>query len=652
MKQQKPSIHYYSKPGGRSPASVVLGLAVALLVGASGAYLIHSSSANGGGGPLIYVATNPAGVANACWDVQLSWDNSNWADYGTRCTDSSGQYVMDSQYTYYRITATTVPAGYGFKQWCLPSGTCTSNQTIYFASSAYANQHIYMSLSAPPAPPSGPRLSVSGSTGSSIGLVWSAGSSGSYGSISGYQIRRDNSYLTTAAAGSTGYTDTGLGCGQTHNYSVTLVTSGGATASSNTVTGATSACPSPAPSGGGTSTGTASKPVSPVSAASGGAAQQPKVVIAPAQPPSAPNGFAADVVSGKVIQLSWNAGLAGAGVQNYALDRSTDNVTWQPLATPLGTSYTDTTADFDTHYYFRVREVDTDGATSDYATTEVTTGRFTSTAGSIQSDDRLVTAAIPDGAFGQPVNCSITSVSDGPPSIPTRSLLAGPYSVLCVAADGSTVTGFAEPLRVTMKLGSLAKGHDSFAVQLFGDDGTGSDAHAAFDARHNTLSFKLDSSKSFAAYGTKRASLWPAVFKGLMLLLAFAGTVGVIVYLRRTRPGRPLPLAGHLSLPAAATDPSATAMFEQAVNKPNCTHLNMARQVQPQSTGCAECIAEHTHWKSLRICLSCGHVGCGEDSSGQHARKHYEQSGHPLIYEYGNPAGDAIGWCYIDQTYI
>jgi hypothetical protein len=120
-----------------------------------------------------------------------------------------------------------------------------------------------------------------------------------------------------------------------------------------------------------------------------------------------------------------------------------------------------------------------------------------------------------------------------------------------------------------------------------------------------------------------------------------------------------LPFSGGSYSPAAratvAAGPApltAEQEFKQALAKPDCSHLGMAQQVIPSSQGCYECEQQHTHWNSLRICLICGHVGCSDDSPEQHALKHFHATGHPLIYEYGNPAGNTIGWCYIDQTYI
>jgi hypothetical protein len=44
-----------------------------------------------------------------------------------------------------------------------------------------------------------------------------------------------------------------------------------------------------------------------------------------------------------------------------------------------------------------------------------------------------------------------------------------------------------------------------------------------------------------------------------------------------------------------------------------------------------ECLASSGWWLHLRRCAQCGHVGCCDTSPSQHARRHSEESGHPII---------------------
>ena len=52
-------------------------------------------------------------------------------------------------------------------------------------------------------------------------------------------------------------------------------------------------------------------------------------------------------------------------------------------------------------------------------------------------------------------------------------------------------------------------------------------------------------------------------------------------------------------------------------------------------------------WVHLRMCQSCGHVGCCDNSEGKHATAHYQETGHPLIRS-AEP-GEDWSWCYIDD---
>jgi len=52
---------------------------------------------------------------------------------------------------------------------------------------------------------------------------------------------------------------------------------------------------------------------------------------------------------------------------------------------------------------------------------------------------------------------------------------------------------------------------------------------------------------------------------------------------------------------------------------------------EPSGTGCAECLAAGLWWFHLRRCAECGHIGCCDSSPNQHASKHHEETGHPVI---------------------
>jgi uncharacterized UBP type Zn finger protein len=80
-----------------------------------------------------------------------------------------------------------------------------------------------------------------------------------------------------------------------------------------------------------------------------------------------------------------------------------------------------------------------------------------------------------------------------------------------------------------------------------------------------------------------------------------------------------------------------------------CSHLDQAREVEPSSQSCDECLLSGDKWVHLRICLTCGHVGCCDNSKNKHATRHYHETGHPLIQSF--QPGEDWTWCYIDQVY-
>ncbi|MGI8677159.1 MAG: Na+/H+ antiporter [Jatrophihabitans sp.] len=81
----------------------------------------------------------------------------------------------------------------------------------------------------------------------------------------------------------------------------------------------------------------------------------------------------------------------------------------------------------------------------------------------------------------------------------------------------------------------------------------------------------------------------------------------------------------------------------------DCEHLRDAPQVTQARTpnGCEECLREGTRWVHLRLCLSCGHVGCCDSSVGKHALGHYAKTGHPVMRSI--EPGEAWRWCYVDD---
>jgi uncharacterized UBP type Zn finger protein len=80
-----------------------------------------------------------------------------------------------------------------------------------------------------------------------------------------------------------------------------------------------------------------------------------------------------------------------------------------------------------------------------------------------------------------------------------------------------------------------------------------------------------------------------------------------------------------------------------------CSHLDQIHDVTPHTpNGCEECLATGDSWVHLRLCLTCGHVGCCDSSKNKHATMHFHASSHPIVQSY-EPGEDWL-WCYVDEV--
>ncbi|HWJ14154.1 MAG TPA: UBP-type zinc finger domain-containing protein [Gemmatimonadaceae bacterium] len=81
-----------------------------------------------------------------------------------------------------------------------------------------------------------------------------------------------------------------------------------------------------------------------------------------------------------------------------------------------------------------------------------------------------------------------------------------------------------------------------------------------------------------------------------------------------------------------------------------CTHLDLVHDVSPNTPGCEECLKTGGWWVHLRLCLTCGHVGCCDQSPGRHATRHAGETKHFLIRSL-EPDED-WGYCYADELFM
>jgi len=81
-----------------------------------------------------------------------------------------------------------------------------------------------------------------------------------------------------------------------------------------------------------------------------------------------------------------------------------------------------------------------------------------------------------------------------------------------------------------------------------------------------------------------------------------------------------------------------------------CAHLSEERPDPGARTpgACEDCVAIGGRWVHLRLCTSCGHVGCCDSSPSRHATAHFGDTQHPVVRS-AEP-GESWRWCYADEV--
>ena len=80
-----------------------------------------------------------------------------------------------------------------------------------------------------------------------------------------------------------------------------------------------------------------------------------------------------------------------------------------------------------------------------------------------------------------------------------------------------------------------------------------------------------------------------------------------------------------------------------------CSHLDSVEltELPEEVDGCPQCLEAGDKWCHLRICLTCGQVGCCDSSPNRHASRHAADSGHPLMRSI--QPGEDWSWCFVDE---
>jgi uncharacterized UBP type Zn finger protein len=83
-----------------------------------------------------------------------------------------------------------------------------------------------------------------------------------------------------------------------------------------------------------------------------------------------------------------------------------------------------------------------------------------------------------------------------------------------------------------------------------------------------------------------------------------------------------------------------------------CAHLKQGLNEHPKAktSGCEECLQLGDRWVHVRLCTTCGHVGCCDSSKNKHATKHFHDTQHPVIRSH--EPGETWLWCYIDEEVL
>jgi uncharacterized UBP type Zn finger protein len=81
-----------------------------------------------------------------------------------------------------------------------------------------------------------------------------------------------------------------------------------------------------------------------------------------------------------------------------------------------------------------------------------------------------------------------------------------------------------------------------------------------------------------------------------------------------------------------------------------CSHLDQIKvtELPAQIAGCEECLKIGGRWLHLRMCMTCGKIGCCDSSPNQHASKHARADGHPIVRS-AQP-GEDWSYCFVDEV--
>lgn len=111
----------------------------------------------------------------------------------------------------------------------------------------------------------------------------------------------------------------------------------------------------------------------------------------------------------------------------------------------------------------------------------------------------------------------------------------------------------------------------------------------------------------------------------------------------------PTPRSGIPGRNRTVVDVEAPVTLEISISPERCAHTADLGPVLPRTRGCEECLAAgYEDWQHLRVCMTCGHVGCCDSSKERHASRHHAATGHPVMRSV--EPGETWGWCFEDEV--
>jgi tellurite resistance protein TerC len=133
---------------------------------------------------------------------------------------------------------------------------------------------------------------------------------------------------------------------------------------------------------------------------------------------------------------------------------------------------------------------------------------------------------------------------------------------------------------------------------------------------------------------------------GLAIMLVLVAAKMLVSEVLEIPPGMSLAVIAGILIASIA----ASRLLPETKKMSPCTHQNQIRDVKPNTQGCEECLKTGERWVQLRMCLSCGHVGCCDSSKNKHATAHFHATGHPIMRSI--EPGAKWKWCYVDQIMV